>query len=123
MSTVPGDLLPGAGGVSQGVPYSYWVTDTAVHVVSAVVAPSPQRPLGQNRRTELVKAPGHSQPHILPRSDEAFVEASPVPIHRMAETPLGCSTAALEEDGAPQESSSPVEPHDVTAEQPLQPGQ
>ncbi|XP_027556868.1 uncharacterized protein LOC113976144 [Neopelma chrysocephalum] len=40
----------------------------------------------------------------------------------MAETPPSPSRVAQEEDGAPQESSSPTEPHDVTAEQPLQLG-
>lgn len=96
-------------------------TDTAVHVVSAVVAPSPQSPPGQDRRTGL-KAPVHSKSHILPHSNEAFVHASPIPIHRMADRLLSCSRVVLEENGSPQESSSQVEPHDVTTEQPPQPG-
>ncbi|KAJ7406898.1 protein MROH8 [Willisornis vidua] len=75
---------------------------------------------GQDGKTELARASVHSPPYVLPPSNEAFVEASPVPTHGMPERPLSPSRVAQEEEGAPQESSSPVEPHDVITEQPPQ---
>ncbi|RLV73213.1 hypothetical protein DV515_00017139 [Chloebia gouldiae] len=48
----------------------------------------------------------------------------PFPFYgRMEKKPMSQPRVAWEEDGAPQGSSSPVEPHKVTVVQPLQMGE
>ena len=67
--------------------------------------------------------------HRHPRGAEAFCQSLPLPhpypfplSRRMAERPPSRPRVAWEENGAPQESSSPPEPHKVCVPKPLQTG-
>ncbi|RLV73209.1 hypothetical protein DV515_00017146 [Chloebia gouldiae] len=68
---------------------------------------------------------GYWQDHVTNATESiTWKETKPFPFYgRMEKKPMSQPRVAWEEDGAPQGSSSPVEPHKVTVVQPLQMGE